>query len=93
MRYVPLTKWHRREKRIENGYVLVYVPEHPKAFHGGWYYEHRLWAERRMGQVIPSWVTVHHISGNKTDNTEDNLFICTRKEHDRADARLTLKAA
>jgi len=94
VRYVPLTKWHRRDRKVnENGYVLVYVPEHPKSFCGGWYYEHRLFAERKLGQVLPSWITVHHISGDKTDNSEANLFFCSRAEHDRADARLTLKVA
>lgn len=85
MRYTPLQKWYKREKKVnENGYVLVWVPEHPKAFKGGWYYEHRLCAERRMGQILPSWVTVHHISGDKTDNSWFNLFVCTRQEHDLA---------
>lgn len=94
MRYTPIQKWQRREKKLnDHGYILVHVPEHPKSFCGGWYYEHRLCAERRMGQVLPSWVTVHHISGDKSDNSDYNLFICTRKEHDYADARLTLKVA
>lgn len=90
MRYTPLQKWSRRETRMNpNGYVLVFAPEHPKSFGGGWYYEHRLVAEKKIGRILKSWETVHHISGNKTDNTWDNLFICTRKEHDRAE-RLTV---
>lgn len=91
MKYVPLTKWYKREIKINgNGYVLVKVPEHPKAFGGGWYYEHRLCAERDAGKVLPTWVTVHHIDGNKTNNHPDNLFVCTRAEHDLVD-RLTLQ--
>lgn len=93
MRYTPLQKWQRRERKEYNSYIVVYVPEHPKAFCGGFYYEHRLVAERKLGRVLPSWVTVHHISGDKRDNSDLNLFICTRKEHDYADARLTLNAA
>lgn len=94
MRYTPIQKWHRRErKQNDHGYMLVWVPEHPKSFLGGWYYEHRLCAERHLGQILPSWVTVHHINGDKTDNSQENLFFCTRKEHDYADARLTLKIA
>lgn len=91
-RYVPLAKWYNRDRKVNgNGYVLVWVPEHPKSFGGGWYYEHRLCAERDHGKVLPSWVTVHHISGDKTDNRPENLFACTRTEHDRVD-RLTLQA-
>lgn len=93
MKYVPLTKWYKRERKVNsNGYVLVRVPEHPKAFGGGWYYEHRLCAERDLGRILPSWITVHHISGDKADNNPHNLFVCTRDEHDLAD-RLTLQAA
>lgn len=81
-RYTPLERWSKRERCLsENGYVLVKVPEHPKAFGGGWYYEHRLVAERELGRVLPSWVTVHHISEIKTDNSWLNLFPCTRLEH------------
>lgn len=83
--YRPLKKWYKRETTInENGYTLVKVPEHPKAFNGGWYYEHRLIAERHYGRVLESWETVHHISENKSDQSWDNLFVCTRKEHDKA---------
>lgn len=93
MAYSPLQKWYKRESKTnENGYVLIHAPEHPKSFCGGWYYEHRLVAEKRIGRVLSSWETVHHISGDKTDNSWENLFICTRREHDYAD-RLTLRVA
>jgi len=92
MRYIPLQKWNRRERCLNpNGYVLIWAPEHPKSFSGGWYYEHRLAAEKYMGRILRSWETVHHISGNKTDNTWYNLFVCTRREHDMVD-RLTPQA-
>lgn len=83
-RYSPINDWSNRKKTVnENGYVLVWVPEHPKSF-GGWYYEHRLWGERKMGRILNRWETVHHISENKQDNSDENLFICTRKQHDYA---------
>lgn len=83
--YRPIQRWYRREKSIHpSGYVLVHVPEHPKSFHGGWYYEHRLVIEKLFGRVLGSWETVHHLNENKTDNSLDNLFCCTRDEHDYA---------
>ncbi len=89
MRYTPIQQWHGRDRRLNpNGYVLVLVPEHPKSFSGGYYYEHRLVAEKLANRVLGSWETVHHISGDKTDNSWYNLFICTRDEHDHAE-RLT----
>lgn len=92
MAYKPLQKWYKRERKTnDNGYVLVKVPEHPKSFCGGWYYEHRLCAEKAFGRVLFSYETVHHINECKTDNTPENLFVCTRREHNFAD--LPLKAA
>lgn len=92
MAYKPLQRWYKRERKMnENGYVLVKVPEHPKSFCGGWYYEHRLCAEKDFGRVLFSYETVHHINECKTDNFPENLFVCTRKEHDYAN--LPLNAA
>lgn len=83
--YIPITKWYDRPKDIHpNGYILIYVPEHPKSFRGGWYYEHRMVAEKHLGRILNSWETIHHISEIKTHNEWDNLFVCTRSQHDRA---------
>lgn len=91
--YRPIKDWSDRIYKLNsNGYVLIMCPEHPKSFLGGFYYEHRLVAEKHIGRILKSWETVHHISGDKTDNSLKNLFVCTRQEHDLAD-RLTLKVA
>ena len=83
--YRPLRSWHDRERDcLKNGYVIIYVPEHPKSFMRGWYYEHRLVMEKHMGRILNSWETVHHINDNKACNFLDNLFLCTRREHDKA---------
>lgn len=87
MVYIPIQQWKKRETVIHpKGYVMVKVPEHPKAFKGGWYYEHRLVVEKEIGRVLENYETVHHLNEVKTDNREINLFVCTRKEHDRAHA-------
>jgi len=44
-----------------NGYILVWVPEHPKAFAGGWYYEHVLVIEKEMDRMVKTNETIHHI--------------------------------
>src|SRR5688572_8862076 len=83
--YTPLKDWQDRPRMINGGgYVLIWVPEHPKSFDGGWYYEHRVAVEAHLGRVLHSSHTVHHISENKTDCSLRNLFVCTRVEHDRA---------
>lgn len=65
----------------ENGYILVSAKWHPKNF-GGWYYLHRIVVEYSIGRILMSWETVHHI-GKKTDVTLRNLFVCSRREHDK----------
>lgn len=83
--YRPLKNWHDRTRILnEGGYVLVWLPEHPKSFDGGWYYEHRTVVEAHRGYVLPSTHTIHHINEDKTDCSLSNLFVCTRAEHDRA---------
>lgn len=90
--YRPIQKWSDRERKFnENGYVLIHVPEHPKSFCGGWYYEHRLVAEVYHNRVLRSWETVHHISENKAENTWYNLFVCRRNEHDRVNKIIPAK--
>lgn len=72
-----------RNKKI-NGYKLIYAPSHPKSFSGGWYFEHIIIIENKINRYLESWETVHHINEIKTDNSLDNLFLCSRIEHDKA---------
>jgi hypothetical protein len=75
----------RRKKRIgSEGYVLLYIPEHPKSFDGGWYYEHRVILEINKKRFLNTWETIHHINGNKQDNRVENLFACTSYQHKKA---------
>ncbi|MCA1799861.1 MAG: HNH endonuclease [Actinobacteria bacterium] len=83
--YEPLRNWSKREcTRNRRGYIIVFVPEHPRNHRGGWVYEHRLVAERRAGRVLGRNETVHHINEVKTDNREENLFVCSEQEHRKA---------
>ena len=85
VRYNPILDWSDRDiKTNQKGYVLIHVPEHHKSFCGGYYYEHRLVMERQLGRVLRRWETVHHISEDKSDNSPNNLFLCSRREHDYA---------
>jgi hypothetical protein len=82
--YTPIRVWTKRDRSISReGYVLVKVPEHPKAFRG-FYYEHRLMVEKQLNRVIEDWETIHHINKDKTDNRLVNLFLCSRIEHNKA---------
>jgi hypothetical protein len=82
--YRVLKSWNKRERKVSReGYILIKVPEHPKSF-GGWYYEHRLVIERMLDRILDVWETIHHINENKEDNGIENLFLCTREQHNKA---------
>lgn len=80
---MPIQSWIKKNKKDQDGYVLIFVPEHPKSF-GGWYYEHRLVIEKHLDRILEDWETVHHINENKKDNRLINLFLCTRPQHNKA---------
>ena len=76
--------------RQEKGYVLLYRPEHPNAKPNGYVREHDLVASEMIGRPL-RWYgatdsrseVVHHINGDKTDNTPQNLLVLSPKEHRR----------
>lgn len=83
--YQPIQSWHQRDRDISyNGYILIWVPEHPKSFSGGWYYEHVLVVEKSLNRLIKHNETIHHIDEDKRNNQSYNLFLCSRYQHDKA---------
>jgi endogenous inhibitor of DNA gyrase (YacG/DUF329 family) len=78
----PLGRMHNgRPARLDSGgYVMLWEPEHPAAFHG-WVYEHRILIEKMLGRYLASDEHVHHINGVKDDNRPENLQIMGWLEH------------
>lgn len=64
------------------GYVSTWIGAHtlPKRA-GGYYLEHRLQAELKLGRTIKEKEIVHHIDGDKVNNVPDNLFVCENDKH------------
>jgi len=52
-----------------NGYVQIGI-------NGRMVYEHRLIAEQALGRKLKDQEEVHHIDGNPSNNSHDNLVIC-----------------
>jgi hypothetical protein len=66
-----------------NGYVRLYNPSHPRAHKCGRVQEHIVIAEEINGGPLSEGAVVHHIDGNKLNNSKDNLMICESKSYHR----------
>ncbi len=80
--YIPaLNKARTREKNvnwkggriIHEGYVALYLPEHPRAKSNGYVLEHIIVIEKKLNRVLIKGENVHHINGVKDDNRPENL--------------------
>jgi hypothetical protein len=64
----------------KDGYVLIFKPDHPFSIktgkgRAGYVREHRLVMEGILGRYLDPAEVVHHIDGNKQNNTPANLNI------------------
>ena len=60
-------------KKCQNGYILVFKPEHLNSISHGYVFEHRLVMEEYLGRYLETKEVVHHINGIKKDNRLENL--------------------
>jgi IS30 family transposase len=68
-------------KKLHDGYVAVYFPDHPHSTKEGYVMEHDLVMSALIGRWLHPDECVHHINEVKTDNRKENLQLMTNSEH------------
>jgi len=74
-------RWNNGRTKHKDGYVLILMPEHPKAIGGRYVLEHRIVVEKSLGRYLKTDEIVHHRNGIKDDNRIENLELMSRAEH------------
>ena len=62
-----------------NGYICVWMPNHPRANPWGLVYEHILKAEEMLGRSLKDDEVVHHKDENRANNSYNNLLVFHNK--------------
>ena len=63
-------------KLTDRGYVLAYAPEHPSQRKGKYRLLHRMVVEKAIGHALPPRAEVHHVDGDRLNNSPANLVAC-----------------
>jgi len=63
------------------GRFWVYFPDHPRAFHQGYIFRSIVAYEAYHGILVPKDMNIHHINGNKLDDSKENLEMLSHSEH------------
>ena len=66
--------WKGGKTMSSYGYVLIYSPNHPFPTRGKYVLEHRLTMEKHLKRYLKPTESVHHIDGNKQNNSLNNLI-------------------
>jgi hypothetical protein len=69
-------RWRGGRRTDKDGYILIWIKNHPHADRDGYVREHRLIAEKALGRYLKETEIVHHIDGQKDKNYPSNLVIC-----------------
>lgn len=70
---------------MSNGYIIVYMPDHPFPSilnrGKGYVLEHRLLMEKHLGRYLLPEEIVHHKNGIRDDNRIENLALTDVRKH------------
>jgi hypothetical protein len=64
----------------DDGYVMIYKPDHPNARKSGSISEHKFVMSEMLGRALLPHENVHHKNGGRADNRPENLELWTRSQ-------------
>ena len=68
-------RWKGGRSLTPHGYILLRMPEHPRANSNGYVYEHIVVAENKLGRALAPGEIIHHLDGNSQNNDSENIFV------------------
>ena len=68
------SNWKGGKRIRQDGYILIYKPEHPFN-RNGYVMEHRLKMEEYLERYLTEEEVIHHINGDKSNNFIGNLML------------------
>jgi hypothetical protein len=72
--------WKGGRTRHKAGYVMIRVPDHPRAVKSPYVFEHVLVAEQLLGRYLLPGESIHHRNGIRDDNRPENLELWTKPQ-------------
>lgn len=76
-------KWNGGRHKHTEGYIVLNLPDHPRADSRGRVLEHIVIAEQVLGRHLPDGAEVHHVNGRRSENRNNNLVICENRAYHR----------
>jgi len=73
--------WKGGRLKSTEGYIKIYLPEHPHGDIKGYILEHRVIMEKHIGRYLSPSEQVHHRNGIKNDNRIENLKLFSGNPH------------
>lgn len=70
-----------------DGYILILMRDHPKAYSNGYIKRATLVAEKKYMRQLVEGEVVHHVNGIKDDDRPENLEILSENEHNSLTAK------
>ncbi len=62
------------------GYVMIHIPGHKRAIKN-YVLEHIFIVEKILGTTLREGVVIHHVNGDRKDNSNNNLVVCENQAY------------